>query len=103
LAKAEINPGICGLMTVVEATMEGKACNLVINSDCKDIQRLAEHLRQVDPMQEISFNKSMPQTIRLCIQYCRHAACPVPAGIIKAIEVEAQWALPADVSVKLSL
>jgi hypothetical protein len=35
-------------------------------------------------------------------KYCSHAACPVPVGIIKAIEVEAHLALPADVTIKLS-
>jgi hypothetical protein len=35
-------------------------------------------------------------------QHCPHAACPVPVGIIKAIEVEAELAIPADVTIKLS-
>ena len=35
------------------------------------------------------------------MQHCPHAACPVPVGIIKAIEVEAKLAVPADVSIKL--
>lgn len=83
--------------------MKGKVCTLVIRSDCKAIQELAQHLRQVKPLQEISFRPSIPQTIRLGMEHCAHAACPVPVGIIKAIEVEAQLALPADVSIKLSL
>lgn len=102
LSKAEIHSGICGFTTVVEATMNDKVCNLVISSDCKDIQRLAENLTQVNPYQEISFRRSIPQTIQLGMEHCSHAACPVPVGIIKAIEVEANLALPADVSIKLS-
>jgi hypothetical protein len=82
--------------------MNGKACNLVINSDCKSIQKLAEDLKQVDPYQEISFRQSTPQTIQLSMQHCPHAACPVPVGIIKAVEVEAKLAVPADVSIKVS-
>jgi hypothetical protein len=35
-------------------------------------------------------------------KHCTHAACPVPVGIIKAVEVETGLALPADVSIKLS-
>jgi len=102
LTKAEIHSGICGFTSVVVATMNAKVCNLVVSSDCKDIQRLAEDLKQVNPFHEISFRQSIPQTIQLGMQYCSHAACPVPIGIIKAIEVEAQLALPADVSIKLS-
>jgi len=82
--------------------MNAKVCKLVISSDCKDIQKLAEDLKQVNPFQEISFRQSIPQTIQLGMQHCSHAACPVPVGIIKAIEVEAKLALPSDVSIKLS-
>ncbi|MHB1443957.1 MAG: DUF6951 family protein [Candidatus Humimicrobiaceae bacterium] len=32
-----------------------------------------------------------------CRKYCKHAACPVPSGIIKAIEVACRLALPKDV------
>lgn len=102
MSKAEIHSGICGFTTEVVATMNGKVCNLVISSDCKDIQRLAEDLKQVNPFQEISFRQSIPQTIQVGMQHCSHAACPVPVGIIKAIELEARLALPADVSIKLS-
>ena len=35
-------------------------------------------------------------------KYCTHAACPVPVGIIKAVEIEAGLALPTDVSIKLT-
>jgi len=82
--------------------MNGKDCNLVIRSDCKAIQQLAQELKQVNPFQEISFARSIPQTIQIGMKYCTHAACPVPVGIIKAIEVEAKLALPQDVSIKLS-
>jgi hypothetical protein len=82
--------------------MIGDICNVVITSDCEAVQRLAQVLTQVDPLQEISFGRSAPQTIQLGMQHCPHAACPVPVGIIKAIEVEAKLALPADVTIKIS-
>ena len=44
----------------------------------------------------------MPRSLEMGIKYCTHAACPVPVGIIKAVEVEAKLALPADVSIKLT-
>jgi hypothetical protein len=102
LSKAEVNSGICGFTTVVEATMNAKVCNLVIRSDCKSIQKLGQDLKHVNPFEEISFRRSIPQTIQLSMQHCPHAACPVPVGIIKAVEVEAKLAVPADVSIKLS-
>jgi hypothetical protein len=35
-------------------------------------------------------------------KYCTHAACPVPVGIIKAVEVEMGMALPMDVIIKIN-
>jgi hypothetical protein len=102
VAKAEIKSGICGFTATVETHMEGRKCLMSIESECKAVQRLAEELTEVNPFQEISFRGEGPLTLRLGAKYCNHAACPVPVGIIKAIEVEAGLALPADVVIKLS-
>ena len=102
MAKAEIFPGNCGHVTTVEAKMDGKLCNISITSECPAIQRLAEQLKQVNPYNEISFRRSMPEILQKGAQFCTHAACPVPVGIIKAVEVEAKLALPMDAVIKLS-
>jgi hypothetical protein len=82
--------------------MNGKVCNLTISSDCASVQRLAQELTQVRPLEEISFYRSPPLTLQTAAKCCPHAACPVPVGIIKAVEVEADLALPADVTIRLS-
>jgi len=74
--------------------MEGKVCKLNITSTCKAIQQLAQELTEVNPLQEISAKRAIPQTLQMGLKHCYHAACPVPVGIIKAIEVEAKLALP---------
>lgn len=102
MAKAEIFAGVCGFSTVVETTLEGKVCRIALTSECEAIQRLGQALTQVSPFQEISFRRGLPQTLQAGAQYCTHAACPVPVGIIKAVEVEASLALPATVTIKLS-
>jgi hypothetical protein len=101
LAKAEIFSGNCGFTTKVETTMDGAACQISIQSECKAIQKLAADLIQVDPWKEISARRSMPVILQKGAQYCTHAACPVPVGIIKAVEIEAGLALPTDVTIKL--
>jgi Family of unknown function (DUF6951) len=101
MAKAEIRPGNCGFTTTVEATRDGNICKLSITSDCKAIQQLAQELTEVNPYQEISFRRNTPLTLQLGAKYCTHAACPVPVGIIKAVEVEMGMALPMDVTIKL--
>ena len=102
MARAEIFAGNCGFNTEVEATMDGKVCKLSIASECDAISRMAEHLTEVDPYQEISFKRAMPKIHEAGIRYCTHAACPVPSGIVKAVEIEAKLALPMNVTIKLS-
>jgi hypothetical protein len=102
MSKAEINSGVCGHVTTVEAKMEGKVCKLSITSSCKAIQELAKELPEVTPMLEISCKRAMPQTLQMGLKHCYHAACPVPVGIIKAIEVEGKLALPKDVLIKVT-
>jgi len=102
MTRAEINAGACGFTTIVVTQMEADTCKIAIQSDCKAITRLGAALTEVNPYQEISFRREGPQTLRVAAQYCSHAACPVPSGIIKAVEVEAGLNLPVDVSIKLS-
>ncbi|MEM5786335.1 MAG: hypothetical protein AAGU11_03385 [Syntrophobacteraceae bacterium] len=102
MAKAEIFAGVCGFSTTVETSMNGRVCRLNIVSECKSVRGLAVELTEVDPYKEISNRPAMPHTLQLGVKHCPHAACPVPVGIIKAIEVEAKLAAPADVTIKIS-
>ena len=103
MARAEISSGVCGFTTVVEAAVDGEGrVLLTIESDCKAVQRLAEELQEVDALREISFRGNGPLTMELAAKHLRHAACPVPVGIVKTVEVAAGLALPVDVTIKLS-
>jgi hypothetical protein len=102
MATAEIFAGNCGYTTTVDAKMDGKLCKLSITSDCAAITKMAEDLTEVNPYQEISFKRAMPAIHAAGHKFCTHAACPVPVGIIKAMEVEAKLALPTDVTIKLA-
>lgn len=102
MAKAEIFAGNCGFNTQVKTTMDGKTCKIEITSECAAIRRMAEELTEVEPFKEISFKRAMPKIHEMGQKHCTHAACPVPVGIVKAVEIEARLALPTDVSIKLS-
>jgi hypothetical protein len=102
MAKAKITSGICGFTTAVTARQEGRAVQLEIESGCDAIQRMGEELTEVDPFKEITFRGEGPRTLDAGRRHCYHPACPVPVGIIKAIEIEAGLALPADATIQLS-
>lgn len=102
MAKSEIFAGVCGFRTKVEAEKGASyTVHLKIVSDCKDIQRMAEEINEVNALKEMSFRTGIPSVLEKGQKYCPHASCPVPAGIIKTVEVEAGLALPADVSIKI--
>lgn len=102
MAKAEIYSGDCKLHTTVEATMKEKVCKLSIISDCEAIRKLAKELTEVNPYKEITFKRALPKIHEAGQKYCYHAACPVPVGIIKAVEVESRLALPTSVIIQVS-
>ena len=102
MAKTEIEAGVCGRTTVVDARMEGDECVLAIESECPGIQRMAEELERVDPLREISYRGAGPLTLQMAAKHCKHPACPVPAGIIKAVEVAAGLALPKDAMIRVT-
>ncbi len=103
MSKTIIEPGICGFTTTVEVTTAAKRnCSVNIKSECPHIQKLASALTEVDPFKEISFRGEGPTVLKLGAQHCSHPACPIPIGIIKAIEVEAGLALPRDVIIQIN-
>ena len=100
MASTEIDSGICGFCTTVRASGDGdRVVRLQFESTCEYVQKLAEHLEEVDPYREISYRGEGPLTFQLASQYLVHPACPVPSGIIKAVEVEAELAVPKDASI----
>jgi hypothetical protein len=100
MASAEIDSGICGFCTTVRTMMEGRTVKLEFETTCGYVEKLAEQLAEVDPYREISYRGEGPVTLRLAAEYLVHPACPVPSGILKAIEVASGLALPKDASIK---
>lgn len=98
----QINPGVCGFTTDVKAvTEDGQMVRLEISSDCAHIKKLAEMLGAEVDGYSVCFAKFGSGPIcDAAREACRHAACPVPVGIIKCIEAECGLALPRDVELK---
>ncbi len=101
MAKCEINAGICGFGTTVEAIDLGKyKIRLNITSECPNIQKLAEELVEIDALDEIAKKAKSTKTFEIAAKHCPHCSCIVPPGIIKAVEVAAGLALPKDAIIK---
>ena len=97
--RVTITPGPCRFTTIVDAeqTDSGKA-GIKIQTDCTFYKPIEEELTEVDAYSEVFGKLGEGEIYSVCRKYCKHAACPVPSGIIKAVEATFKLALPTDVS-----
>lgn len=98
----QINPGVCGFATEVKAvTEDGQMVRLEIKTACEHVKRLAEALGAEVDGYAVCFGKfGSGPVYDAAREACRHAACPVPMGIVKCIEAECGLALPRDIEIK---
>ena len=103
MTRVIVNPGICGFVTTVEINTIGKRkFKVVITSDCETVTKLGESLAEVD--QWDALKQYADSQIYKAASKCQlHVICPIPIAILKAIEVEAELALPRDVVIRFEV
>ena len=102
MIKVEIFSGICGFTTRIEAEETEKyVAVLRMEGECPNCGKVAAILAEgpLNVMNEL-FRKDQSKVIDTCRANLPHISCPVPAGILKALEVSTKLALPADASIK---
>ncbi len=98
MVEVKITSGICGFETEIGAETESKyLCNVQVKSACPHVTRMAEKIGQVDAMAEL-FKKGQSK-ILAAGENLPHVTCPVPVGILKAVEAAAGLALPKDATI----
>ncbi len=101
-AKVVVQAGICGFVTAVSAVPdEFGMVRIALQSDCPNMGKLAAELDAVDPMDIMASKAKDGVVYAAAARALPHHACPVPVGIIKAVEVAGGFALPADVSIEV--
>jgi hypothetical protein len=106
MATAQIDAGVCGFHTTVNATSaDGMFVEFEIKSDCEKIRGLGEALVARGPInayEEISpvGDSVVMATVRECLKGCC-AGCAVPVGMFKSMQVAAGLALPKDITITI--
>jgi len=97
MTRVLIQPGACGMPVTVEVTKKDKKTyTLTITSDCEMVQKLGKELPELTMMD--AFKRLLDNPVYTKGAAClKHVSCPVPAGILKALEVEAGLAVPREV------
>ena len=100
MTKVVVTSGICGFLATIKAEMDqdGKNISITLETECEMVEKMAEDLASLDKMSVFTGFLANP-VYRSAATHLRHTACPVPSGIIKALEVEAGFCLPSDVSI----
>ena len=103
MVEVKVNPGVCGLNTVIKVNSEDMQNAVVeIITECPNIKPMEQELMEVDGYEECFSKYGNSKVYELAKKYCKHVACPVPTAIIKGIEVACGLALPRDVEIKIS-
>ncbi|GAB4390228.1 MAG: hypothetical protein Kow0025_20800 [Thermodesulfovibrionales bacterium] len=100
MARAVIKPGACGLTTTVRVTKaQGRRYKVSVSSECEMVEKLGSELGELEMTD--AFKRILDNPVYKNASAClRHVSCPVPCGVLKALEVEAGLAVPKEVSIK---
>ena len=101
MAVSRIHSGICGFTTTVTASPEADGEDLVlisVETECELVRRAVERLRQIHVFDAVAGDR----VYQVCFDAGLHKACPVPVGIVKAVEVAAGFALPGNCIIEVS-
>lgn len=106
-ARAEIDPGTCGFTAVVTATVEGgRKAHFTIESQCEHVALLAAALEKheaFDAYDEMDWRTESPlHTLMRESLKGSYAWCPVPLGLLKAMQVAAGLSLSDSLSLTVT-
>ncbi|MGD0883453.1 MAG: hypothetical protein ABSA46_01010 [Thermodesulfovibrionales bacterium] len=99
MTRVLIHPGACGMQATVEVVKKAEKIFAVkITSECEMAVKLGKEIPELTLMD--AFKRFLDNPVYRAGTIClKHVACPVPSGILKALEVEAGLNLPRDVSI----
>lgn len=102
MSKVIMDAGVCGFKAAIHAKKTGDwSMEVRISSGCDMLTAMNPQLSDVNWRKGIFGRIQDCAVYEVCSQHVRHTACPVPAAILKAIEVEAGLALPVDVTMRI--
>ena len=102
MATVVVTPGICGLPTRMTLTAdEDQLVTIKLESACPHIQAMQAELAELEGYTEVVARFSASAVYAAADKHCKHLACPVPAAIIKGMEVACGLALPKDVTIHI--
>jgi hypothetical protein len=96
MTTVEVDSGICGFTSVVRANRtSSSSVHVEVESNCAMVMACAADLNEL--LVKDALNPRRDGWVhKLMFKHIRHAGCPVPTAVAKALEVELGAALPRD-------
>ncbi len=95
--KVCVDGGVCKMKTLIIAKDNGMGLiQIDIKSDCPNVLKMSWKLEPMSPYAEVEASFMDSSVYKLAAEAIPHTACPVPAGIIKALEVAGDLGLKRD-------
>jgi uncharacterized protein DUF6951 len=99
MTKVIVHSGACGFSVTITAEKGGGGKTAVsLDTDCEMVKNMLEDIAVLDRFAPLAGLMGNP-VYRSAAKHLKHAACPVPSGILKALEVEAGFNVEKDVSI----
>lgn len=99
MTRVTVEAGICGFSVLVSVQRDkDRNLHISLDTECEMVKKMAEDISFLEfraPFAAIMYNP----VYKSASKNLKHAACPVPSGIVKAIEVELGVCLPRPVSI----
>ncbi len=102
MARVKVKDGICGHTTVIKTRRLGKdTVEVKIASPCEMIKKLGGELGEVKWKRVFSRDMRDSLVYEAAAKHVKHAGCPVPSAVIRAIEVELEMAPAKGIRIEI--
>jgi len=102
MTKVVVKAGACGFTSVIRAEKgQERKVDISVESGCAMVQKMAAEIARLGRRDALTAILENP-VYRAAGRHLKHAACPVPAAVLKALEVEAGLNVKKDATIVFS-
>jgi hypothetical protein len=99
VTRVEVKAGACGFTAVIRAEAGAeRQVDIAVQSGCAMVQKMAAEITSLKRRDALTGILSNPVYLAAA-RHLKHAACPVPSAILKALEVEAGLNVKKDATI----
>ena len=98
MTQVTVDAGVCGFTAAIQVDkIDRHTVRVKIDSACEQITAMNPDMAELNWRRGVFCKIAESRVYQSASQHIKHAACPIPSAILKAIEVEVGIALPKDV------